>query len=159
MAVLALFTSVQRDRKPWAKNLLLNARKVVSFTKDQQTPLTKTQLWYNIGNGERGGTIEFQLGHHVNTVSTRLFEDETNPFIWMDVLRYKEQGFAREKPTTVTQRKWKVNSDAILYAYDISTTQSYVYLEKGLNWIRLTTSHVVADLSRAYSKSQSLSKS
>jgi len=159
MAVLALFTCLQRDRQPFEKNLLLNARRVVSFTKDSQSPLSKTQLWYNEGDGERGKTVSYQLSHFINTVSTRLFEDETNPFIYVQVVSYKEIGFSKERVPMANQDKWKINSDAVLYAYDISTTQSYIFLQKGLNVLRLLTSHTVADLSRAYSRSNSLSKS
>ena len=160
MAVLAIFTALKKGRESWAKTILLNSNRVVSFMKDEQSPLTKTILYYNLADGERGGTWELQLSHFINTVSTRLFEDETNPYIYMDVAAYKEIGFGREHATSVTQRKWKVNSNAVVWAEDLANgTQSYVYLRKGLNLLRLLTSHTVADLSRAYSRSASLSKS
>ena len=156
---LALFTALLKDRVSWSKNLLLNSKKVVAFTKDSQSPLSKSIIWYNQLEGERGTTVEYQVSHYVNTVSTRLFEDETNPFIWVDVAAYKEIGFGREQVPPTIQKKWKINSDAVLYAYDISTTQSYIFLQKGLNVLRLLTSHTVADLSRVFSKSGSISAS
>lgn len=126
--------------------------------KDEQYPLSRTRLFYNMMEGERGGTVEWLLSHYINTVSTRLFEDETNPFIYVDVEGYK-LGSGKEKAPSATQSKWKINSENVLWAYDISTTQSYVFLVAGLNVIRLRTSHVVSDLSRAFSTSASLSAS
>ena len=155
---LALFTPIQKNRESFTDAILLNSKRVSDFCKDEQYPLTRTRLYYQVGDGERGGTWEFILSHYVNTVSTRLFEDETNPFIWMDVQRYKPSN-AIEKATTATQRKWKVNSDAIIYAYDVDSSHSYVFITRGLSWVRLYTSHTVADLSRAFSTSSSLSKS
>jgi hypothetical protein len=159
MSVLALFTSIQKDRRPWAKNLLLNSNRVSSFTKDEQSPLSKTNLHYIFGNGERGQTVEFQLSHSMNVTATRLMEDDTNRLIKLNVLAYKDQGFSREKPTTTNTEIWEVCSDNIVYAYDISTTQSYMWINRGLNFVRLLLSHTVADISRAYSTSASLSRS
>lgn len=157
-SILTVVSTLQRNRSSWVKNLLINSSRVVDFFKDEQNPLTRTILHYRINDFERGETWELQLNHYVNTVSTRLFEDETNPFIWMDVQTYKQ--FGKEEYTSTTQRKWKVNADNIVYAYDLSNgTQSYVWINRGLNFVRLLTSHTVADLSRAYSKSASLSKS
>lgn len=155
---LALFTPLQKNRKAFTDNLLLNSKRVVDFKKSEQYPLSQTILYMDAGEGERGGTWEWVLNHSLNTVSTRLFEDETNPFIYVEVLGYVD-GSGREKATSVTQRQWKINSEAVIYAYDISSTQSYIYLDRGLNWLRLRTSHTVADLSRAFSTSSSLSKS
>lgn len=155
---LALFTPITKNRKSFTSNLLLNSLKVVSFMKDEQYPLTRTKLFYNMLEGERGTTYEFILSHYINTVSTRLFEDETNKFIWIDVISY-QLGSGREKATSATQSKWKINSDQVLYAYDIDSSTSYIYLMSGLNVMKIKTSHVVADLSRAFSTSSSLSAS
>jgi len=156
-SILTVVTTLQRNRATWAKNLLINSNRVVDMYKDEQSPLTKTIMHYRINDFERGESWELQLSHYINVVSTRLFEDETNPMIWMDVQAFKS--FGKEQVTSATQRKWKVNADNIVYAYDISATQSYVVINRGLNFVRLLTSHTVADLSRAYSRSASLSKS
>lgn len=153
-SVLFNVTPLTKGRKVFTNALLLNSNRVISFKADPNYLTTRTILYYDSGMG----TWELTLNHHVNTVATRLAEDETNASIWMNVQSYKT-GFMRDKSTT-SGTKWKVNCDRIIWAEDISTTQSYVYLMQGSGRIqRLTTSHLVADLSRAYSKSASLSVS
>ena len=152
MAILALFTPLKKNRRNFTNAILLNGKLVSDFKADSQYPTSRTTLFYNYD----GSTWEFTLNHFVNTVSTRLFEDETNPFIWINVLSYRTSSFAPEKTVNTV---WKVNAEAILFAYDINTTTSYVYVKRGGNVMRLKTSHLVSDLSRSFSKSQSLSRS
>lgn len=148
---LCLFSSLVKNRKNFAKNILLNSKLVSNFKKDDVSPLSKTTLYYNYN----GSKWEFTLNHARNTVATRLYEDEANNFRQIHVISKAPQiGF--EKPVNEI---WTVNSDAILFAEDISTTQSYVFVLAGNQVLRLKTSHVVADLSRAYSTSVSLSQS
>jgi len=158
MSVLFLVTPIKKNRESFTDATLLNSNRVVDFTKDEQYPLSRTHLYYNAGDGERGATWEWTLSHASNTIATRMLEDETNRVIKVNVLYYKLDS-AREKPTTVNTRIWELNSDAIVWAYDISATQCYCYINRGLQWVRLTLSHTVADLSRAYSTSASLSRS
>jgi len=153
-SVLFNVTPLTKGRKVYTNALLLNSNRVISFKADPNYATTKTILYYDAG----GETWELTLNHHINTVATRLAEDETNASIWVQVQGYKT-GFMNTK-ATASGTKWKVNADRIIFAEDISTTQSYVYLMQANGRVqRLTTSHVVADLSRAYSTSASLSVS
>lgn len=153
-SVLFNVTPLTKGRKVYTNALLLNSNRVISFKADPNYTTTRTILYYDAG----GSTWELTLNHHINTVATRLAEDETNASIWMNVQSYST-GFMRDKATS-SGTKWKVNADRIIYAEDISTTQSYVYLLQANGRVqRLTTSHLVADLSRAYSRSNSLSVS
>ena len=137
--------------------MLLNSNRVSDFCRDASS-VNLTNLFYAMGEGERSGTTEYQLSHSPNTVASRLMEDETNRIIKMDVVAYKD-GFSAFKPTSSVTGIWEVCSDNIVLAYDISTTQAHVILNRGLNYITLLVSHTVADISRAYSTSASLSAS
>lgn len=152
MAILALFTPLTKNRRNFTSAMLLNGKLVTDFKADSQYPTSRTTLFYNYD----GSTWEFSLNHFVNTVSTRLFEDETNPFIWINVLSYKPSNFSREKTVNSV---WKINAEAILFAYDINATTSFVFVKRGGGIMTLRTSHLVADLSRSFSRSQSLSRS
>jgi hypothetical protein len=159
-AILAIVSTLQKNRKSWAKTLLINSSRVAAFHKDEQSPLSKTIMYYRLNDQERGETWELQLNHAMNTVATRLMEDETNRLVKVQVLAYKEQGFAREKPTTANTEIQELCVDNIVYAYNLDNgTQSYCFINKGLNFVRLLLSHTVEDLSRAYSTSSSLSAS
>ena len=153
-SVLINLTPLTKGRRVFTNALLLNSNRVISFKADPSYPTTRTIVYYDAG----GETWELTVNHYINTVSTRLAESETNATIWMNVQSYKT-GFMRDK-ATASSTKWKVNCDRIMWAEDISTTQSYVYLLQANGRVqRLTTSHLVADLSRAYSRSASLSAS
>lgn len=159
MGVLFLATSLQRNRASYAKNLLLNSNRVGVIKKDAQLPLSRSIMYYAVADGERGTTWELLLSHAMNTLATRMgSEDETNRVIKLNIQKFLI-GSGREKATTSADCIWEIGTDQIVYAVDISTTQSHVFVNLGLNVVRLTTSHVVADISRSVSRSQSLSRS
>jgi hypothetical protein len=55
---------------------------------------------------------------------------------------------------------WKLFNDQILHGYDNSDgTTSYIWIQRGSDILRLKTSHLIADLIAAGSKSRSLSRS
>jgi hypothetical protein len=148
---LILLTPLVKNRKTWTNAMLINADNIVTFKADPSYTTTRTILYYNYGDS----TWEFTLSHSINTVSTRLLETVTNDTIWMHVITSKPN-LGMEKSVDA---KWKVASKNILFAYDIDTTTSYVFMKKGNGVLRLKTSHLVSDLSRAYSQSSSLSAS
>jgi len=161
MSIVTVVSVLQKNRATWAKDLLINSSRVSTFHKDEQSPTTKSIMYYRVLPFERGQTWELQLNHPLNTVATRLMEDETNRVIKVDVEAYKHQGFAREKPTTTNTKIWELCVDNIVYAYNIDGEDGhcYVWMDLGLNFLRLKLSHTIADLSRAYSTSASLSAS
>lgn len=159
MSALFLVTPLQKDRESFTSATLLNSNRVSDFMKSQQYPTTRTVLYYDAGEGERGGTFEFELNHTANTVATRMNEDDTNKVVKLNVLRYKVGSYGLDKPTASQQQIWEVGTEKIVWGYDISDTQCYIWLDRGLNWVRLTCSHQVADISRAVSTSASLSAS
>ena len=153
-SVLVLMTPIQKNRKALTSALLLNSNRVIDFRAATNYTTTRTLMYYE-GPGD---TWELTLNHSINTVSTRLAEDVTNQTVYLNVVGYKV-GFMGEKSTTIGT-KWKVSTDRIIYGIDISTTQSHLYVDRGNGVVmRLTTSHLVSDISRAYSTSASLSAS
>jgi hypothetical protein len=158
MSILTVVSVLQKDRQSWARDLLINGDRVAFFYKDSASPTTKTIMKYRINDFERGKSWELQLNHPLNTVATRLLEDETNPVIKVDVETYKSEGFSREKPVDSATLPWEICAANIVYAYNVGTG-CYVWLNEGLNFMRLKLSHTIEDLSRAFSTSASLSAS
>jgi hypothetical protein len=159
MSVLFLVTPLKLNRKSFTNATLLNSNRVSDFMKSQQYPTTRTDLYYDAGEGERGSTFSFELNHTANTIATRMNEDDTNKVVKLNVLSYKVGTTAPEKTTASNQKIWEVGTDKIVWGYDISNTQCFLWLDRGLNWVRIKCSHTVADISRAVSTSASLSAS
>jgi hypothetical protein len=109
--------------------------------------------------GEGNKTTEFLLSGYVNTVASRMGgEDETNRVVKLHVISYKTTG--REKVTSSNQKIWEIGTDRIVIGWNSSATQMVLIVDRGdNNFVRLTCSHQVSDVSRAVSTSASLSKS
>lgn len=158
--VLTVVTCTQKNRGAWSKTLLINSSRVARFVKDEANPTTKSVIDYRINDFERGGTWELLVSHSLNALATRLMDDDTNRLVKLNVIETKWEGFARAKPTSTNQKIQEIMIDNIVYGYDLADgLHSYIWINCGLNFLRLKTTHTVSDITRAFSTSASLSAS
>jgi hypothetical protein len=153
MSALILLTPTLKNRRVFTNSMMINKDKIVSFYPDPAATTTKTLLYMDY----KGKSWEFNVTHTANTVATRCLETSNNAFVWLNVQAIR-QGFGWFKPQK-HDFKMRINCDRIIWGYNISATQSYVYVDRGLDVMVLLTSHLVSEISYSYSRSRSLSSS
>jgi hypothetical protein len=153
MSALILLSPTLKNRKGFTSAMMINKDKIVSFYPDPAATTTKTLLYMDY----KGKTWEFNVTHTANTVATRCLETTNNSFVWLNVQAIR-QGFGWFKPQK-HDFKMRINCDRIIWCYNTSTTQSYVFVDRGLDVVCYLTSHLVSEISYSFSRSRSMSAS
>ena len=143
--------------KAYAKDLLLVTNRVQDFYTDPAG--AGTVFWYDERPDRQVPAVMYKTNMTSEAFHAKILEAENEQWLYLEVVEEKDMGNGRKIIPSVLVRR--VNIEQIIKAYDISTTQSYLYIRRGaaFNVLRLKTTHTIDEIDAVASESFSISAS
>ena len=155
-SALCQITTTHKNKLAYAKTLLIGTRRVLDFWTD---PLgAGTELYYLERNDRQVPAPLFKVNMTSEALHALLLESENEQWIYIQVEEEMNVGNKKKIYPSVEVRR--VNIEQIIWGYDIDTTSSYLFIDRGPFGVwRLKTTHTIDEIDNIASESFSISVS
>lgn len=156
VSTLFQVTVTKKNRKTYAKTLLLTAAKVLDFYEDTDGG---TVFYYAERQDRRLPAVEYKTAINSAAFHALLRGAANEQFVYIEVTEIVNENSGAVS-TIPSGRTYRVNIDNIIDGYDRDTRSSYIRIERGpFEVLRFKTSHLIAEIDDISSISYSISVS